>query len=93
MINQNSWIHYFDPNDMQWKEPDVVLRARASSCSCSPKKLWWGVAGGGRIDQIALGTIGCRYFLVSYILHRFVVTLLLLLNDVFCLASVGTRIR
>jgi hypothetical protein len=29
MINQNSWIQYFDPNEMLWKEPDVEWRTRA----------------------------------------------------------------
>ena len=51
MINQNSWIRYFDPNDMLWKEPDVEWRTRATRCPCSPVKLWWSVAGGGRMDR------------------------------------------
>ena len=49
MINQNSWIRYFDPNDMLWKEPDVEWRTRATGRSCSPRSCggvwpegeWW----------------------------------------------------
>ena len=31
------------------KSKDVKLRARATERSCSPEKLWWSVAGGGRM--------------------------------------------
>jgi len=69
MINQNPWMWYFNPNDMLWKEPDVEWRTRAS---------WGSVAGGGE-EWIGEALVGCRcrYFLVSQILHGFVVTLLL----------------
>jgi len=60
----------------------------------SVQSLWGSVAGGGE-EWTGEALVGCRcrYFLVPQILHRFVVTLLHLLNDVFCLANAGTRIR
>ena len=60
----------------------------------SVQSLWGSVAGGGE-EWIGEALVGCRcrYFLVSQILHGFVVTLLLLSNDLFPLANAGTRIR
>ena len=43
------------------------------------------------VDIDLVGVVGCRYFLFCRILHRFVVTLSLLLNDLFRLAPDAQR--
>ena len=47
MINQNSWIRYFYPNDVLWKEPDVGWRTRAMDALVRQEV----VARGGRMDR------------------------------------------
>ena len=46
------------------------------------------------IREALVGVIGCRHFLVSRTINRFIVTLLLLLDDcAMYLAGAGSRIR